>query len=146
MNKYEDFYFELRKNINEWLDQNLGKRHKWSEYILTAPDLFHLLVKLLIDKDVPEIKKVKLAAVIFYFISPIDLFPEALLGPVGYLDDIALTAYVLNDLINDINQDVIYRNWAGDKDILELIKNILEKADVMIGSGLWNKLRSRFAR
>jgi uncharacterized membrane protein YkvA (DUF1232 family) len=146
MGKYEDFYFELRREINKWLDKKIGKNHRWSEFILATPDLFHLLVRLLFDKDVPQIKKVKLAAAVFYFISPIDFIPEALLGPAGYVDDIAVSAYVLNDLINDIDQEIVYRNWTGDKDILELVKSILGKADLMIGSGLWNKLKKNFAK
>lgn len=146
MDKYQDFYFELRRKVNEWLNTNIGGAHRWSEYILAAPDLFHLLIKLLIDKEVPETKKLKIAAVVVYFISPIDFLPEALLGPVGYLDDIAISAYVLNDVINDIDPRIISRNWAGDGDVLSLTKTILQNANKMIGSGLWMKLRRAFAK
>ena len=94
----KDFYKKIRKKINDWLESNTGKNKQWSEYILLAPDLFHLLTKLSIDKELPESKKVKLYAAIAYFISPIDLLPEAFFGPVGFLDDIALSAYVFGDL------------------------------------------------
>lgn len=139
--KQKDFYIKLRVKVNKWLEENIGKEHRWAEYILIAPDLFHLLTKLAIDKDVPETKKVKILAAIAYFISPIDLLPEAFLGPVGYLDDIALAAFVLNDIINEINPKVVSRNWAGERDILDLVKTILANASEMLGSGLWQKIK-----
>ncbi|MGH1362844.1 MAG: YkvA family protein [Calditrichia bacterium] len=32
---------------------------------------------------------------ILYLVSPIDLLPEALLGPLGFIDDAALFAYLI---------------------------------------------------
>lgn len=141
--KQNDFYIKIRAQINNWLDTNIGRDHKWAEYILAAPDLFHLLTKLMLDKDVPDNKKFKLGAAILYFLSPIDILPEAILGPIGYIDDIALAAYVLNDLLLDIDPQVVSRNWAGERDILDLIKTILANADRMIGAGLWKRLKNR---
>jgi uncharacterized membrane protein YkvA (DUF1232 family) len=141
--KEEDFYKKIRLKINKWIETNIGKDNEWREYILLAPDLFHLLTKLAMEKDIPKSKKVKLAAAIAYFISPIDLFPEALVGPIGYLDDIALAAYVLNDIINNSDPKIVSRNWAGDTDILRLVKTILANANNFLGSGLWKKVKSR---
>ncbi len=67
--------------------------------------------------------------------------PEAILGPIGYLDDIALAAYFLNQLVNAGGAPVVQRLWAGDGDVLELIKKIVAKADEMVGSGLWEKIK-----
>ena len=86
-------------------------------------------------------KKVKLITAIAYFISPIDLLPEAILGPIGYLDDLGVAAYVLNDLLNSVDPQVIKRNWVGDNDILLLIKKILINIDNMIGKGIWEKVK-----
>ncbi len=39
---------------------------------------------------------VKLALlVLLYLISPIDILPEAMLGPLGFVDDAALLAYLI---------------------------------------------------
>ena len=140
----QDFYKKIRNDVKIWINRNLDTENKWSDYILAAPDLFHLLCKLSMDKEVPAKKKIKLLAGIAYFISPIDLLPEAFLGPIGYLDDIAVAAYVLNELVNDIDPQIIRKHWAGEQDILDLIKTILANADSMIGSKLWNKIRKRF--
>lgn len=142
--KNKDFYQKLRTDIKKWLGEKSTTDIRWAEYILLAPDLFHLLTKLMFDPDVPASKKVKLAGIIAYFISPLDFLPEILLGPVGYLDDIALTAYVLDDILNEVDPKIIQRNWAGDRDILPLIKTIIANANNMIGSGLWKKLKRTF--
>lgn len=142
----KDFYQKIRSNIKVWLEQGNGANNKWVDYILLAPDLFHLLTKLAIDPDVPVSKKVKIAGIIAYFISPLDFLPELLLGPVGYLDDIALTAYILNDIINEVDPKIVQRNWAGEKDILALTKTIIANANNMIGSGLWKKIIGTFGK
>ena len=142
--KQLDFYQKLRKDIKQWVNKNLDKDNKWSDYILLAPDIFHLLCKLSIDKDVPAGKKVKLVGAIAYFISPIDLIPEGIVGPIGYLDDIAVSAYILNDLVNEVDPQIIRKHWAGEKDILDLVKTILVNADKMIGGRLWQKIRKIF--
>ena len=142
--KQVDFYQKLRKDIKQWVNKNLDKDNKWSDYILLAPDIFHLLCKLSIDKDVPAGKKVKLVLAIAYFISPIDLIPEGIVGPIGYLDDIAVSAYILNDLVNEVDPQIIRKHWAGEKDILDLVKTILVNVDKMIGGRLWQKIRKIF--
>jgi uncharacterized membrane protein YkvA (DUF1232 family) len=142
MNKREErFYLKMRSNITSWLDEKANLSYKWREYLLIAPDIFYLLVKLVQDPEVPTSKKVKLVTAIAYFISPIDVLPEAILGPVGYLDDIGIAAYVLNDLLNTIDPQIVKRNWVGDIDILYLIKKILINIDKVIGKGIWDKVK-----
>jgi uncharacterized membrane protein YkvA (DUF1232 family) len=80
---------------------------------------------------------------IAYFISPIDILPEAILGPIGYLDDLGVAAYVLNDIINTVDPQIVKRNWIGDVDILILIKKILINIDKIIGKGIWDKVRGK---
>ena len=137
----KDFYKKLRVKISKYLENH---NSKYTDYLLLAPDLFHLLVKLSMDPRVPSDKKAKFIAVIAYFISPIDLLPEFLLGPIGYLDDIALTAYVINEYVNETDPQIVRELWAGDQEILTAIKNIIITADKVIGSGLWKKIRKRF--
>ncbi len=142
--RQSDFYQKIRKDVKQWVNDNLDKENKWVDYILAAPDLFHLLCKLTADSEIPSNKKIKLVAGIAYFISPIDLLPEAFLGPIGYLDDIAVAAFILNDLINEVDPQIIRKHWAGEQDVLVLIKTILANADKMIGSKMWKKIRKRF--
>lgn len=139
--QHADFYQELRKKIRTWIQNGDGAKNKWVEYILCAPDLFHLLCRLVIDERVSLADKGKLAIAIAYFISPFDLMPEILMGPIGYLDDIAISSYVLNGIIKR-HPDLVKEYWAGEGDVLELIERIITTADEMLGSGLIEKLHA----
>jgi uncharacterized membrane protein YkvA (DUF1232 family) len=93
--KHDDFYKKIRKQITDYLEK---KNFEYGHLLMLAPDFFHLLVKLSLDKRVPNDKKLKLGFGIAYFIFPFDFLPEAVLGPLGYMDDLAVAAYILNDL------------------------------------------------
>ena len=141
-----DFYKVLRQKIKDFAESKAGKELKFIDYALVAPDLFHLLCRLTIDPDVGLSDKVKLGLAITYFISPIDFVPEALIGPAGYLDDVAVAAYVLNNMLNKIDKEIVQRNWAGEGDVLLLVQDIMKHADSMIGGGLWAKIRMVFIK
>ncbi|HEM48800.1 MAG TPA: DUF1232 domain-containing protein [Caldithrix sp.] len=138
--KQSDFYIKIRKQITEFLE----KQHfEYGHLLLMAPDIFHLLVKLTLDKRVPKNKKIKLGIGIAYFLMPIDILPEAFIGPLGYMDDLAVAAYILNDFINQENMDLVYDHWAGDSDVLATIQNILTVADKYFGQGLWDRIKRK---
>ena len=145
LEKQLDFYQQMRESIRVWLNGK-GSNYKFARYLLAAPDLFHLLCKLAVDREVPASQKAKLAGVIAYFISPVDIIPEAISGPIGYVDDIALAAWVLNDLINETSPEIVTHHWAGDEDVLDLVQQILEVADEMVGAGRWSKVLSGFSK
>ena len=118
-----DFYQIIRQRIEKWLASEEGKSYRWAKYIGIAPDLFHLLCKLALHKDISNKDKAKLGVAVVYFVSPFDLIPEALVGPIGFLDDVAFAAYTLNHIIKN-NSEIVTQEWAGNGDILELVKNI----------------------
>jgi len=136
--KEADFYTQLRKKIRDWAKTDEGETHKYLEYILAVPDFFYVLWHLMIDDRISTEFKMKIGLVIVYFISPIDLFPEAILGPVGYLDDIGLTAALLNTMMDDYG-DIVREHWTkvSNADILEVIKDIIRNIDNLIGHGFY---------
>ncbi|MDD3269134.1 MAG: DUF1232 domain-containing protein [Syntrophomonadaceae bacterium] len=140
-----DYYQKLRTKMKEWLQSDEGKTNQWAEYMMFAPDLFHLLCKLAVDKDVMIADKAKLAGAIVYYLSPLDIIPEMLIGPLGFADDIAVAAYVLNQIINHSDPEIVKKHWAGEGEVLEIIQRILASADQMLGSGLWNKIKQKFS-
>ena len=123
------FYDKLRKKISKYSG-------KHSDLILLAPDIFMLLFRLMKDKRVPAKHKGFLAAAIAYFISPLDIIPEALLGPFGYTDDIIIAVMVLNKIINEVSEEAVVENWSGRGNILALIQNILTISHNIIGKKL----------
>ncbi len=142
MSREEDFYQRLRHRMLGWA-KTQGSGHRWLEYLLWAPDLFHLLWRLSLDPDVPARLKGRLLAAIVYFVSPLDLVPEAIFGPAAYADDVALSAYVLGSMLNELDPGLLRRHWAGSHDVLEVIKAILKVAQSMVGAGIWSRLRQR---
>ncbi len=137
----QDFYQKMRTDVRTWLQSKTGKSSQWSEYVLLAPDLFHLLAKLALDKDVPPSEKAKIAGALAYFVSPIDLIPEALFGPIGYLDDVALAAFVINSIMKNSDPAIVTRHWAGEQNILELVQQIVDVGSDMLGNKIWDKLK-----
>src|SRR6056297_3368196 len=140
MEEEYNYYYKLREKIKNGVNK-ISKNEDLPEYLLLAPDLFYLLIKLMQDPEVPRSKKVKVGVVIAYFITPFDFLPEALLGLVAYVDDVALTAYVLNDFFNEMNPDIIKDNWPGEKKLLNVIQKILEDSDKFINKNIVNRLK-----
>ena len=89
-NRTDDFYKGIRERIRTWLSSK-GKQYRYADFLLFAPDLFHLLTRLTLDDRIPMRYKAQLGAAIAYFVSPMDLIPEAILGPVALIDDIIIS-------------------------------------------------------
>ena len=136
-----DFYQKLRDRVHRWAEDKDLATHKTASLILMAPDLFHLCCKLLADKRTPTKAKITLGIVVAYFISPIDLMPEAFFGPLGYIDDVALAALALQKLVDSVGEDVIHEHWAGDEDALQTIRSIVATIDEKLGKRLAGKIR-----
>jgi|GEM_PF-881382 len=133
-----DVYQSLRLRLRAWLEEK-SSRLKYAELILLAPDLLHLMTRLVADRRVSAVQRAKLLATIAYFVTPIGIVPEALVGPIGYVDDVALAAYVLNGMLNSDQAHLVREHWAGDKDVLNVVQGVLELADSAISSGLWRR-------
>jgi uncharacterized membrane protein YkvA (DUF1232 family) len=137
------FYHKLRKTVKIWAGGEKSQASRYADFILAGPDLFMLLVRLSRDGRVSQGDKVKLAGAVAYFVNPLDLIPEAVLGPPGLVDDIALAALVLHDVLENTDPAIIREHWEGDLDILELIRQILGLADSMVGGPMWRRLTAR---
>ncbi len=136
--KHASFYRNFRDEVM-LLIESKGKG-KIGEFILVGPDLFHLMCRLVTDPRVRIKDKAKLFGAIAYFTSPVDLIPAAVFGPIGFADDIALSAYVINSLLSNTSQEVLREHWAGQGDVLETIQNIIASADDIIGGGFMKRL------
>lgn len=136
-----DYCESLRPKINNWLASPAGKANAWAKYIRFTPDLFHLLIKLSGDKQISVSSKAKLATAISYFVSPYDLIPEEFWGALGYVDDIALAALVLKDILKNDDPQIIQSYWEPEEDLITLVKDILNIAESMVGKKWWLKIQ-----
>ncbi len=130
--------------MREWLQKKAGDGHKVAEYLMLAPDLFHLLAKLLGDEEVPKGEKAKLGAAMTYFVMPVDLIPELISGYMGFADDVALAIYVIHSMINTPHFKIAEKHWSGDQELLPTARNFVKKADTLLGSKmLVGKIRQK---
>ncbi len=136
-----EFYQALHEKIHNWMQTEEGKSHRWSRYINYAPDLFHLICRLSMDKAVPKEIKAKLAPVMAYFVSPYDYIPEEFWGALGYVDDLALVAYALNQLQAELDSQILDKYWQNETPLSAVISDILQVAEEMVGEEYWPKLK-----
>ncbi len=134
------FYNRLRKTVRVWAGGDKSKASQYADFVMAGPDLFMLLVRLSRDDRVRQTDRAKLAGAVAYFINPLDFVPELLLGPAGLVDDVALSAFVLHDVLENTDPAVVREHWEGDADILDLIRRILAVADKMVGGPIWRRL------
>lgn len=113
------FYDRLRERI---VPARPGASTGARDLLLLLPDLTILLGRLLRDTKVPLFEKAIAVAGIAYVLSPIDLMPALLLGPVGMLDDLFIVAACLSRLVNHVHPDVVRGHWSGQGDALEVIQ------------------------
>lgn len=92
------------------------------DLVLLLPDLSVLLFRLLRDERVPIGGKAIALLGIGYVLSPVDLLPEALLGPVGLLDDLLVVGAALSRMLNYVHPDVVRSHWSGQGDALDAIQ------------------------
>jgi uncharacterized membrane protein YkvA (DUF1232 family) len=92
------------------------------DLLLLLPDLTVLLARLLRDPRVPVGPKLLALLGLGYVLSPIDLLPEVLLGPIGLVDDLLVVSAALSRLLNDVHPDVVRSHWSGRGDALDAIQ------------------------
>ena len=113
-------YDRLRDNL---VVPNSNGSSGMRDIILLLPDLTILLMRLLRDGRVPLVEKGIALAGVAYVISPIDVLPAIVLGPIGLLDDLFIVAACLSRLLNHVHPDVVRTHWSGQGDALEVIQN-----------------------
>jgi uncharacterized membrane protein YkvA (DUF1232 family) len=107
---------------------------EFSELIRQAPALYRMMTRLLDDCALPKEMSPLVIAAIAYFILPEDIIPEEKYGPIGYVDDIYLCAFVANEVVKGSSSpDILARNWDGFAPIATLIKEILDREKELIG-------------
>ena len=136
-------YDRLRARL---IDVRPGASSTIRDLLLLLPDLTILLLRLLRDGRVPWLHKGIAIGGVAYVLSPLDLMPALIMGPVGLLDDLFVVAACLSRLLNHVHPDVVRGHWPGKGDALEVIQNVtgwFEKELRMRVSDLGRLLRRR---
>lgn len=126
------FYDRLRSMISDFVDRRGNKLGKAKELLLLVPDVFILLFRLFRDDRVSSQNKTLLGTGLAYFVFPLDVMPEAILGPMGFLDDLVLAAYILNKMLLDTDEQILREHWSGKQDVLTMIRKILRIGEDLV--------------
>lgn len=137
----ERYYDRIRNSIHRYLEKKGSVAGKAASYLLLAPDVFILLWRLTNDGRVTGKNKMLLGSAIAYFVLPLDFIPELVAGPIGLLDDLVFSVYVLNRMLLDTDPAILREHWSGDGDLLDAMQRVLTAADNLVGSDLLNKLK-----
>jgi uncharacterized membrane protein YkvA (DUF1232 family) len=131
--KYMDFYGRLRLKINNWAQSGklLRTRGNWTDrllqYLLLLPDLVHLKIKLLMDKEFPPRLKGYILIAFGYLLMPLDFIPD-FIPVIGFIDDLLVVTVFLNKIINCRDEAVTERikvHWLGEEDVFAKVKEMM---------------------
>jgi uncharacterized membrane protein YkvA (DUF1232 family) len=109
--------------------------------LLLLPDFTVLLARLLRDPRVPRGSKLLALFGLGYVLSPIDLLPSLLLGPIGLIDDLFVVCAALSRLLNHVHPDVVRAAWPGKGDALSAIQGVSSWAEGVVGGRLRSLVR-----
>jgi uncharacterized membrane protein YkvA (DUF1232 family) len=106
------------------------------DILLLLPDLTVLLARLLRDRRVPRGPKLVALLGFGYVISPLDVLPTVVFGPIGLVDDIVVVSATLSRLLNHVHPDIVRSHWSGKGDALEAIQRATHWSESLFTSRL----------
>jgi uncharacterized membrane protein YkvA (DUF1232 family) len=106
------------------------------DVLLALPDLLMLLARLVRDERVKLGDKALALFGVVYVVSPLDLMPVWLFGPLGVLDDLFVVAATLSRVVNHVHPDVVRSHWSGQGDALQLIQRATDWSEQRLGKRL----------
>lgn len=141
------FYDRLREKIIHAVEKRGGKLGEGgARALLLVPDVFMLLMRLSLDRDVPKSARALIGGTLAYFVLPVDLFPEALLGGIGYMDDLVLATAVLAQAFSGELEPYARRHWSGSEDLRVVLRDITQTAQSLLGQNLYDKVKGLLRR
>lgn len=135
------FYDRVRGKIRSFVEERGERLGPAAEFLLFVPDVFMLMFRLMRDSRVSAANKALVGIGIAYYVLPIDIIPEAIVGPMGYIDDLILGVFILNKIVNETDHDVVREHWSGQGDVLVVIRRVLESADRLVSPRLIAKIK-----
>lgn len=131
-------YDRLRRRV---VEQRHGDPSSLRAMLLLLPDLTICLVRLLRDDRVPLTSKAVAVVGVGYVLSPIDLLPGLLFGPIGLLDDLVIVAATLSRILNEVHPDVVRSHWPGQGDALDAVQRVTRWSESLFTVRLRGLLR-----
>ncbi len=141
--KLDRYYGRFAGRIEQW-NENVGEyRQKYAllkvlpiktilRFMKSGPLVLHLLISLLNHEQVSRRTKRMVGAALGYFVFPLDALPEAIIGPLGYVDDVIVGLILVDHLLNGENEEekeLIATLWQGTPEELAVLRTLLKGVD-----------------
>lgn len=139
-------YDRLRRRMVEALDRKGRLGRALSEPLMLAPDLLVLLARLCMDRDVSPATRQLIVGALAYFVTPVDLLPEALLGVGGLLDDVVLVSLVLSHSLDAELEPLAVKHWSGNQDLRVALADASAAGAALLGVSLYDRLKRFLAK
>lgn len=141
------FYDRLRVRVLTAVERRGGRLGEGAvATLLLIPDVFILLVRLSLDREVPTATRALIGGALAYFVFPVDLLPEAMLGVGGYLDDLVLASAVLAQAFGGELAPLAEKHWSGKQDLRLVLRDLSETAHTLLGDDLYRRVGRVLAR
>jgi len=143
--RVDKFYEKVSEKIDNW-DETVGQtQQKYPllqkipveqiiRLVKVAPTLLHLLISLLNHEEISGRTKRIIGGAVAYFILPIDLIPEGVVGPIGYVDDVLISLMLIDRILNgddEREKTLITELWRGTEEELNTLRAIVHIADII---------------
>ncbi|MFP3939124.1 MAG: YkvA family protein [Thermoanaerobaculia bacterium] len=141
------FYDRLRERVIEAVEKRGGRMGEGTvRALLLVPDVFILLVRLALDREVPASARMLIGGALAYFVLPMDLLPEALVGVGGFVDDLVIATAVLAQAFGGELEPYARKHWSGSEDLRVVIRDVGYAAENLLGTKLYGRLEALLAR
>jgi uncharacterized membrane protein YkvA (DUF1232 family) len=114
--------------------------YPYAHHLEQLPDLLELVADLAVDDRVPEERRRLLVAAMVYVLSPADLLPESIIGPVGLVDDLVVVARAVEAVLRVGPAEVARGLWRGEVELETVVRGILADGEAMVGPSVWARL------
>lgn len=117
-----------------------GEPYPYAHHLGQLPDLVELVADLAVDDRVPQARRRLLVAALVYVMSPGDLLPESIVGPVGFADDLVVVALAAGAILRGGPAEVARDLWRGDGELEAVLRGIVADGEAMVGPTVWSRL------
>lgn len=136
------FYDRLREKIARAVERRGGRLGQGTvKVLLVVPDIFILMVRMVLDREIPSHTRAMIGGALAYFLLPLDFLPEALLGVGGYVDDAVLAAAVLSQVLGTELEPYARKHWSGSEDIRVVLRDIAAAGRSLLGESVFDRLK-----
>lgn len=146
--RYLPFYDRLRSRLHARVAGRRGGRvrREAAEALLLVPDVFMLLVRLVLDPETPASARGVLGGALAYFLLPADLLPEALLGVGGYSEDLVMAVVAISYALSEELEPRARLYWSGSDDLRTTLRDVIGAAQALLGDRVFTRLQAALAR